>query len=54
MLVTPGPDLVWLTGYKPTAITERLTMLFLTADRATWARLKDIEYILGQPYLLIG
>ncbi|MFC7496379.1 MULTISPECIES: aminopeptidase P family protein [unclassified Nocardioides] len=34
VLVTPGPDLVWLTGYQPTAITERLTMLFLTGDRA--------------------
>jgi len=33
ILVTPGPDLVWLTGYQPTAITERLTMLFLTPDR---------------------
>ena len=33
VLVTPGPDLVWLTGYRPTAITERLTMLFLTVDR---------------------
>ena len=32
VLVTPGPDLVWLTGYRPTAITERLTMLVLTAD----------------------
>lgn len=32
LLVTPGPDLVWLTGYQPTAITERLTMLFLTPD----------------------
>jgi len=29
VLVTPGPDLVWLTGYQPTAITERLTMLVL-------------------------
>ena len=27
VIVTPGPDLVWLTGYRPTAITERLTML---------------------------
>lgn len=25
VIVTPGPDLVWLTGYQPTAITERLT-----------------------------
>jgi Xaa-Pro aminopeptidase len=33
VLVTPGPDLVWLTGYRPTAITERLTMLFLTPER---------------------
>ena len=30
VIVTPGPDLVWLTGYRPTAITERLTMLVLT------------------------
>jgi Xaa-Pro aminopeptidase len=29
LLVTPGPDLVWLTGYQPTAITERMTMLVL-------------------------
>ncbi|HSE71970.1 MAG TPA: aminopeptidase P family protein [Nocardioidaceae bacterium] len=33
LVVTPGPDLVWLTGYRPTAITERLTMLVLTPDR---------------------
>src|SRR4051812_37340018 len=32
-LVTPGPDLVWLTGYQPTAITERLTVLVLS-DRS--------------------
>ena len=25
VVVAPGPDLVWLTGYQPTAITERLT-----------------------------
>ncbi|WP_166872798.1 aminopeptidase P family protein [Salinibacterium sp. ZJ450] len=29
VIVTPGPDLLWLTGYQPTAITERLTMLVL-------------------------
>jgi Xaa-Pro aminopeptidase len=29
VLVSPGPDLVWLTGYRPTAITERLTVLIL-------------------------
>ena len=33
ILVTPGPDLVWLTGYQPTAITERLTVLVLRPDR---------------------
>ncbi len=32
LLVTPGPDLVWLTGYRPTAITERLTLLVLRPD----------------------
>jgi Xaa-Pro aminopeptidase len=29
VLVAPGPDLTWLTGYRPTAITERLTLLVL-------------------------
>jgi Xaa-Pro aminopeptidase len=29
VVVAPGPDLVWLTGYQPTAITERLTLLVL-------------------------
>ena len=33
LLVTPGADLVWLTGYQPTAITERLTVLVLAPDR---------------------
>jgi Xaa-Pro aminopeptidase len=33
VLVAPGPDMVWLTGYQPTAITERLTLLVLAADR---------------------
>jgi Xaa-Pro aminopeptidase len=33
VLVTPGPDLVYFTGYQPTAITERITMLVLQADR---------------------
>jgi Xaa-Pro aminopeptidase len=32
VIVTPGPDLTWLTGYRPTAITERLTMLVLAPD----------------------
>ncbi|MFI7011162.1 aminopeptidase P family protein [Streptomyces sp. NPDC050145] len=29
VLVAPGPDLVWLTGYHVTAETERLTLLVL-------------------------
>ncbi|MFB7991449.1 aminopeptidase P family protein [Streptomyces sp. NPDC056002] len=33
VLVAPGPDMVWLTGYSPTADTERLTMLVLTPGR---------------------
>ncbi|MFF8320351.1 aminopeptidase P family protein [Streptomyces bobili] len=32
VLVTPGPDLFWLCGYRPTAITERLTLLVLTPE----------------------
>ncbi|WP_371670193.1 aminopeptidase P family protein [Streptomyces sp. NBC_00289] len=32
LLVTPGPDLVRLCGYRPAAITGRLTLLVLTAD----------------------
>ena len=34
LLVTPGPDLGYLTGYAPTAVTERLTILVLANDRA--------------------
>lgn len=33
LLVTPGPDLVYFTGYQPTAITERITLLVLGAGR---------------------
>jgi Xaa-Pro aminopeptidase len=32
VIITPGPDLAWLTGYQP-HITERLTMLVLSPDR---------------------
>lgn len=32
VLVAPGPDMVWLTGYRPPADTERLTLLVLTPD----------------------
>ena len=33
LVIAPGPDLEYLTGYQPTAITERLTALVLTAGR---------------------
>jgi D-alanyl-D-alanine dipeptidase len=33
VLVTPGPDLVYFTGYSPIAITERITMLVISASR---------------------
>lgn len=33
LLITPGPELVWFTGYQPTAITERLTVLVLSPDQ---------------------
>jgi Xaa-Pro aminopeptidase len=33
VLVTPGPDLVYFTGYQPIAITERITLLALQASR---------------------
>ncbi|WP_330172873.1 aminopeptidase P family protein [Streptomyces sp. NBC_01498] len=32
VVVAPGPDMVWLTGYAPPADTERLTLLVLTPD----------------------
>jgi Xaa-Pro aminopeptidase len=32
LLITPGPDLLYLTGYAPVAITERITMLVLPVD----------------------
>ncbi|MFF8267672.1 M24 family metallopeptidase [Streptomyces sp. NPDC016562] len=33
LLIAPGPDLTHLTGYRPTAETERLTLLVLAAGR---------------------
>jgi Xaa-Pro aminopeptidase len=32
LVITPGPDLAWLTGYQP-HLTERLTMLVLSPDQ---------------------
>ncbi|MEU5211919.1 aminopeptidase P family protein [Streptomyces sp. NPDC020742] len=33
LVVTPGPDLGWLCGYRPTAVTERLTALLIEPGR---------------------
>ncbi len=33
LVITPGPDLVYLCGYAPPAVTERLTALVLAAGR---------------------
>jgi len=33
VVVAPGADLVWLSGYRPTAITERLTLLVLSSEQ---------------------
>src|SRR5690349_12691518 len=33
ILAAPGPDLLYLTGYTPNAVTERLTVLVVTPGR---------------------
>jgi Xaa-Pro aminopeptidase len=33
LLVTPGPDLVYFTGYSPIAVTERITLLAISVSR---------------------
>jgi Xaa-Pro aminopeptidase len=33
VLLTPGPDLIYMAGYMPVAITERITMLALRASQ---------------------
>lgn len=33
VLVTPGPDLIYFTGYAPLAVTERITLLAIQAGR---------------------
>lgn len=58
LVVTPGPDLVWLTGYQPTAITERLTLLVLTPDRDPTLLMPtlerpDVERAVGAPSLVV-
>ncbi|MEU4113029.1 aminopeptidase P family protein [Kitasatospora sp. NPDC028055] len=54
LVVAPGPDLSYLCGYRPTAVTERLTALVLTPGRRPALivpRLErpDAEKALGAP-----
>ncbi|GAB3123617.1 aminopeptidase P family protein [Glaciibacter psychrotolerans] len=58
IVVMPGPDLVWLTGYQPPAITERLTMLTLAPDQPATLLVPileraDAETAAGAPGLTI-
>ncbi|AZM59328.1 MULTISPECIES: aminopeptidase P family protein [unclassified Streptomyces] len=58
LLVAPGPDLVWLTGYTPTAVTERLTLLVLAAGRdpvlvVPTLEAPDAEHAAGAPALTL-
>jgi Xaa-Pro aminopeptidase len=43
VLVAPGPDLVYLAGYAPVAITERLTLLALQKGREPAMILPSLE-----------
>ncbi|MEU0614487.1 aminopeptidase P family protein [Streptomyces albogriseolus] len=58
LLVAPGPDLVWLTGYAPPAVTERLTLLVLAAGRepvlvVPTLKAPDAEKATGAPALAL-
>lgn len=44
VLVAPGPDLLYLTGYMPVAITERLTLLVLARDAAPTMIVPSLEH----------
>ncbi|MFD5736523.1 aminopeptidase P family protein [Streptomyces sioyaensis] len=44
LIVTPGPDLTWLCGYRPTAITERLTALVIEPGRRSRLLVPVLEY----------
>ncbi|MEU6818776.1 aminopeptidase P family protein [Streptomyces sp. NPDC046860] len=58
LLVAPGPDLVWLTGYTPPAVTERLTLLVLVPGRepvlvVPALEAADAERAVGAPALTL-
>ena len=43
VLITPGPDLVYMTGYAPVAITERMTLLVVTPQGAPALVVPELE-----------
>ncbi|MDX2619326.1 aminopeptidase P family protein [Streptomyces sp. WI03-5b] len=58
VLVAPGPDMVHLTGYRPTADTERLTLLVLRAGHdpvlvVPALEAADAERAIGSPALTL-
>ncbi|MET9534783.1 aminopeptidase P family protein [Streptomyces sp. NPDC006649] len=58
VLVAPGPDLVHLTGYRPTAATERMTLLVITAGQdpvlvVPALEAADAEHAVGAPALTL-
>ncbi|WP_327294599.1 aminopeptidase P family protein [Streptomyces sp. NBC_01197] len=58
VLVAPGPDLVHLTGYRPTAATERMTMLVITPGQdpvlvVPTLEAADAEHAVGAPALTL-
>ncbi|MFJ3695236.1 M24 family metallopeptidase [Streptomyces sp. NPDC090052] len=58
VLVAPGPDLVHLTGYRPTAATERMTMLVIRAGQdpvlvVPTLEAADAEHAVGAPALTL-
>src|SRR3954469_13606947 len=43
VLVAPGPDLIYLAGYSPTVISERLTMLVIHRHREPTMLVPSLE-----------
>ncbi|GAA1964394.1 aminopeptidase P family protein [Catenulispora subtropica] len=43
LVITPGPDLFYLTGYRPVAITERITALVLAPGRDPAMLMPELE-----------
>jgi Xaa-Pro aminopeptidase len=54
LLVSPGPDLAYFTGYTPTAVTERLTLLAIPASPSDAGRASVVVPLLERGDLLHG